>query len=82
MFGAPNYQVRQAKKLLKDKGILSSVNQRPGKNLPAKTADLIKLFYECDQLSRPMPGMKDCNSIKKIMMEKELRFQKGYCFVI
>ena len=32
-FGAPNYMARQAKKLVQEKGILSSPNPKPGKTL-------------------------------------------------
>lgn len=76
-FRAPNYQVRQAKNLLKHKGILSTPEQRPGKNLSTETAELIKKFYESDEVSRPMPGIKDCISMKdnegkKVKVSKRL----------
>ncbi|GBN25222.1 hypothetical protein AVEN_114264-1 [Araneus ventricosus] len=41
MFNTPNYQVRQAKKLLTQKMILSTPDPRPGKNLLIETVDLI-----------------------------------------
>lgn len=63
-FKAPDFQVRQAKKLLQQKGILSTTNQRPGKNLPTETLNKIIEFYENDVVSRPMPGIKDCVSVK------------------
>lgn len=76
-FKAPQYQVRQAKKLLQKKGILSTLDQRPGKNLPTETAELIKFFYESEEVSRPMPGIKDCISMKdnegkKVKVSKRL----------
>lgn len=76
-FEAPNYQVRQAKKLLQQKGILSTTNQRPGKNLPKETSNKVIEFYENDEVSRPMPGIKDCVSMKdkegnKVKVSKRL----------
>lgn len=63
-FKAPDFQVRQAKNLLRQKGILSTTNQRPGKNLPTENLNKILEFYENDAVSRPMPGIKDCVSMK------------------
>lgn len=76
-FKAPDFQVRQAKKLLKQKGILSTTNQKPGKNLPTETLNKIIEFYENDVVSRPMPGIKDCVSVKdkegkKVKVSKRL----------
>ncbi|GBM15532.1 hypothetical protein AVEN_8917-1 [Araneus ventricosus] len=77
MFNTLNYQVRQAKKLLTQKGILSTPDQRPGKNLPIEIVVLIKQFHENEEVSRPMPGIKDCVSMKdsegrKVKVSKRL----------
>ena len=58
-FHAPEPQVKQAKKLLKQKDILSTTTQRPGKKLPTETLNEIIQFYENDIISRPIPGIKD-----------------------
>lgn len=59
-FNAPNYMVRQSKKLLKQKGILESPNPRPGKNLSKEVLETVHSFYENDEVGRTMPGIKDC----------------------
>lgn len=63
-FGATNFMVRTAKKLVAEKGILSTPNPRPGNTLDEETANLVKSFYESDEVSRQMPGMKDFVSVK------------------
>ena len=63
-FNAPNYMVRQAKKLLKEKGILESPDQKPGKSLSKEVVQAVHSFYESDDISRVMPGKKDCVTIK------------------
>ena len=63
-FGASNFMVRKAKQLVKDKGILSSPDPRPGRTLARRTVDLVVAFYESDSSSRMMRGKKDFVSVK------------------
>lgn len=63
-FKVTNFIARKAKKLMKDKGIMSAPDLKPGKALSPETANLVKNFYECDEISRQMPGKKDFVSIK------------------
>ena len=51
-FGASNFMARKAKQLVKDKGILSSPDPRPGYTIPQETSDLVVGFYESDGCSR------------------------------
>ena len=60
-FNALSYIVHQAKWLQKEKGILESVVQKPGKNLPQGVIQTVCLFYENDE----MPWMKNCVTVKK-----------------
>lgn len=69
-FDATNYMVRQAKRLLKEKGILENPDQKPGKNLPQEVAQTVRVFYESDEISRVMAGKKDCISVKDENGEK------------
>ena len=73
-FGATNYKARQAKKLAQEKGILSSPNLKPGRTLPAATEELVLSVYHNDEVSRTMPGKKDCVSVitKEGKREKRL----------
>lgn len=51
-FEAPNFMVRKAKQLVKEKGILSSPNLKPGKSLPENVINIVIEFYESDMISR------------------------------
>lgn len=62
-FNAPNYMVRQSKKIAKEKGILESPNPKPGKNIVMEVVEAVISIYENDEISRAMPGIKDCVTI-------------------
>ena len=72
-FSVTNYMARCAKKLVEEKGILSSPNSKPGMPLPESTAQLVKTFYYHDDMSRVMPGKKDFLSVRNENGEKEHR---------
>ena len=63
-FGVSHHISRKVKSLVKEKGILSLPDPKPGHTLPQETADLVVAFYESDESSRIMPGKKDFMSIK------------------
>ena len=64
-FGASERQTRKAKKLVAEKGILTSSNLKEGKTLDSEIENLVNKFYLDDENSRMMPGMKDFVSVKK-----------------
>ena len=64
-FGAPNYMARKAKQLVKQKGVLSTPNPRTGHGLAVETLDVVRRFYESDEVSRVMPGRKDFVSVRE-----------------
>ena len=45
-FGVSNFMVRKAKQLVREKGILSTPDSKPGRTLPQGTVDLVSDFYE------------------------------------
>jgi hypothetical protein len=51
--------VQTSKKVVPEKGILSSQTIKPGKVLPSATVEMVKQFYVCDEISRIVPGTKD-----------------------
>lgn len=57
-FGVSNYLVRTVKRLVNEKGVLSTSNPKTGKTLNENTAQLIKDFYNSDDVSRIMSGKK------------------------
>ena len=65
-----------AKKSSEEKRSLSFPNPKPGKTLETSTMDLVSKFYNCDEISREMPGMKDkvrCKlNVSKITAQKRL----------
>ena len=62
---------RLAKKIVKDKGVMSSPNSKAGKPLCEETVKLVKAFYHHDDISRVMPGIKDFLSVRNAEGEKE-----------
>lgn len=75
-FGVSNYMARKVKDLVKEKGILSTPNPKPGKMLNNVIAQLVVNFYSEDDVSRMMPGKKDFVTIRnkgaKIQVQKRL----------
>lgn len=71
VFGVSNYMARQAKKLVQEKGILSTPNPKCGKMLPKDTLNLVESFYTSDDVSRVMPGKKDVASIMTTAGQRE-----------
>ena len=63
--GASNYMVQKAKQLVKQKGILSTPNPRTGHGLAVETLDVVRRFYESDEVSRVMPGRKNFVSVRQ-----------------
>ena len=66
-----------SKKLVAGHGILTLPNKKKGKTLECKTEALVTKFYQRDDyMSRLMPGMKDCVSVridgKKVPMQKRM----------
>jgi hypothetical protein len=61
---ASNYMIRRAKQLVMDQGIMSSPNSKPGKTLNEVTVEVVRSFYNNDEVSRVLPGKKDYISIK------------------
>ena len=64
-FGASNFMARKAKELVKEKGVLSTPDPKPGHCIAKKTIELVVAFYESDTSSRMMPGKKDFISVKQ-----------------
>ena len=48
-----------------NQGILSNPNPKHGYGLPLTTVNLVKDFYEFDDISRIMPGKKDFVSVRQ-----------------
>eukprot|EP00731_Ephydatia_muelleri_P034712 Em0073g9a len=63
-FGVSRYLARRAKKLVAEKGILSSPNPKGGRALPVEIEEEVHTFFWSDSISRTMPGKKDFLSVK------------------
>ena len=55
----------KAKDLVKNQGILSNPNPKHGYSLPLTTVNLVKDFYEFDDISHVMPGKTDFVSVRQ-----------------
>ena len=64
-FSCSEYQVREARALVKEKGILAIPEAKRGRPLSKEVEDSVKLFYEDDEYSCQMPGARDCVSIAR-----------------
>ena len=68
--------VQKAKALVKSGGILSTPNPNHGHGLSNETITMVQNYYESDDISRVMPGKKDCISVKvddrRILVQKRL----------
>lgn len=64
-FGCTEWEAREAKELVAEKGIFSIPEKKRGKVLSVETTNLVKSFYEKDDISRIMPGFKECISVKQ-----------------
>ncbi len=53
-----DYMVRKCKQLVREKGVLSSPDPKPGHSLPSETVQIITDFYQSGDISRTMPGKK------------------------
>ena len=56
-----NFMARAAKKLAKEKGVLSTPNPKPDRSVAETIVEHVKKFYESDDISRQMAGTKGCN---------------------
>ncbi|KAL7298729.1 hypothetical protein TKK_0008483 [Trichogramma kaykai] len=64
-FNCTEREARTAKSLASESGILTYPPKKKGnKTLPIETETIVKSFYERDDVSRMMPGMKDYICIK------------------
>ena len=64
-FGVTDYMARKSKQLVREKGVLSSLDPKPGHSLPSETVELVTDFYQSDEISRMMPGRKDFVSVRQ-----------------
>eukprot|EP00731_Ephydatia_muelleri_P000156 Em0001g156a len=76
VFGVSKYLITQAKKLVAEKGIMSSPNTKCGRTLPADIEEEIKHLYLSDEISRVMPGKKDFISVVQVQGGKRVHEQK------
>lgn len=75
-FNTSRRMAKTAKTLVSTRGVFSFPTVRPGRKLSDETVQAVHRFYEDDENSRIMPGMKDTVSIKvngeKVKLQKRL----------
>ena len=63
-FGVTKYMVEHARRLKSDKGILALPEHKKGNVLDEAIVQIVQDFYQNDDISRLMPGKRDCVSVK------------------
>ena len=75
-FNATNHMIRVSRKVQKEKGFLAGPNPKIGRCIDTELVSLVENFFESEEISRTMPGMKDCRSVykngKKLKVQKHL----------
>lgn len=74
--GASEYIIRKTKKLVKIHGVLHTRDPKPGRPLNDETVQLVKRFYELDEISsKQMPGCKDYVTVyeNSVKVQKQKR---------
>lgn len=72
-FNVTGYMVRKAHDLAKTTGILSMPEPKEGNKIHSEVIEEVKAFYEDDEFSRLMPGIKDKVSVaRNIYRQKRL----------
>ena len=75
-FGVSNYMACAAKNLVKEEGIISTPNPKPGKYLWQGLVTDVIAFYTHDDISCQVPWKKDCVSMnvdeEKVKVQKRL----------
>ena len=76
-FNVSEYTARQARELRLPKGILSMPERKQRAGISQETKQTVLAFYESEEISRLLPGKKDCVSIRlpdktKIKKQKRL----------
>ena len=64
---------RQTRRLVEEKGIMTSPNPRQGRTLPAEVAEKKVYFFCRDEISRLMPGKKDYVTIREGGEKKQVQ---------
>lgn len=78
-FQITNFMARKVKNLVETEGVLSTPNPKLGKPLSLEIVDVVKMFYESDDVSRCLPGCKDYVSITEngVKVKKTKRLLLG-----
>ena len=58
-FGVTKHTAQRSKKIVEEQGVLSLPRPKAGHSLVVETVDVVHSFYQSDDISRVMPGMKD-----------------------
>ena len=63
-FNVSEYQVKKARSLKKEKGILAEPQPNTGKPISKELEERVKRYYEDDEHTRLLPGAKDFKSVR------------------
>ena len=75
-FKVTNWMARTAKRLQAESRVMASPNAKLGRKLSEEVKKSVHDFYLSDEISRVMPGMKDCISVYSETEGKRVPVQK------
>ena len=75
-FGCSQRMATQAKRLVIEKGILSIPNPKVGRGLEPDIVESVKKIFYKDNISRVMPGKKDC--VTNLQNGEKMRIQETF----
>ena len=84
-FSASEYAIRAARKLAREKGILSLPDRRHGKEIQDDILEQVHEFYQDDDFPRIMPGKKITSALDETSMPKSALFSailKSYTLLL
>ena len=70
-FQVSQYLIQKSRDFAKENGVLFLPSQKKGKSVSHEMKEEIVSFYEDDEISRIMPGKKDCVSIGRNMHKQK-----------
>ncbi|XP_062705603.1 uncharacterized protein LOC134287568 [Aedes albopictus] len=73
-FNAPMYMARQVKDLVDEQGILCTTEKRRGHGIDDDTKQIVREFFDDNDISRPMPGTNDF--VSEVRNGKKQQVQK------
>lgn len=77
--GASKHMITVAKKLVEEKGVFADPNTKPGRATTDEDVKKVIDFYNSPEVSRIMPGIKDCVTIRNCSVNEKVQKRLVLC---